>query len=417
MRRSVSNDLSELDPEIAQRALDRIDNERLVRFTRELVRVNSVNPNLAQGSSEAPAVDFLAEASREAGLRVSVEEVVPGRPNFLGVLPGERDEIALVFLGHTDTVPPLGMRDPLSGEIEEDAIWGRGSVDMKGGLAASLHALFALAASGVRLRKSVAVSAVIDEESEHRGAYALEQGGFRAESCIVTEPSDLRLVLGCKGTAPIRIGFEGVLAHGSNPWLGVNAIEKACRAVLALFEMEPKAVHIPELGLEVRGSVNVGIIEGGTQYNNVADACSVFIDRRMVPGETQAGCVEEIEALLDRLAAVDPEFKFEVEISRPDWRWEPIKRRGLNPAYTPASASVARALRAAHRHLHGEEAALGYTNGYLDMDFVVNGLGIPTVNYGPGEAARAHTSEERLRLDQLLAAAGVYTLAALQLAA
>jgi len=402
--------------EIAEKALACVADDTIIRFTQDFIRINSVNPNLDPGSSEAAAVDYLAQACREAGLQVTIEEIVPGRPNLYCVLPGIQAGIGLAFLGHTDTVPFLGMHDPLSAEIQDGYIWGRGGVDMKGGVAASLQALLALARSGVRLRKGVALWAVIDEESEHRGAYALEQGQFQADACIVTEPSDLRLLLGCKGTAPVRIDLEGVLAHGSNPWLGVNAIEKAARVILALERLEPKAIHIPELDMRVQGSVNVGVIRGGTQYNNVADSCSLFLDRRMAPGETQASILAEINQLLGTLAAEDPKFKARAEISRPDWHWGPIIRRGLNPAYTPLGSPVVAALQAAYRHLMRKDITLGYTHGYMDMDFTVNGLGIPTINFGPGETAYSHTANERLRITELLAATRVYILAALSLA-
>lgn len=405
-----------MNPEYARKVLECVQDERVTRFTQDFIRINSVNPNLEAGSSEANAVDFLADACRKAGVQVTLEEVVPGRPNLYCVLPGEEDGIGLSFLGHTDTVPFLGMKDPLSGGIENGYIWGRGGVDMKGGVAASVQAIIALAQSGVRLRKGVAVWAVIDEESEHRGAYALEQGKFSADACIVTEPSNMHLLLGCKGTAPIRIDFTGVLAHASNPWLGVNAIEMASRVVLALTKLEPKQVYLRELDMTIRGSLNVGVIRGGTQYNNVADACSLFLDRRMVPGETQGSVLAEIDHLLSQFAAEDPQFKARAEISRPDWHWEPIRERGLNPAYTPAVSQVAQAVQTAYRSLFEEDVALGYTHGYMDMDFTINGLNIPTVNFGPGETKFAHTVDERLGVSDLLAATRVYAMTALQLA-
>jgi acetylornithine deacetylase/succinyl-diaminopimelate desuccinylase family protein len=405
-----------MDPDMLAKALQAVDDDQVVRFTQEFIRINSVNPNLGEGPGEREAAEFLAEACRREGLQVKLEEAAPGRPNFYCVLPGAEAGIGLSFLGHTDTVPYLGMKDPLSAEIQAGYIWGRGGVDMKGGVAASVQALIALARSKVRLRKGVAVWAVIDEESEHRGGYALEQGRFQAEACIVTEPSDMRLLLGCKGTAPVRIDFTGVLAHGSNPWLGVNAIEMASRVVLALGKLEPQKIYIPELDMTIQGSVNVGVITGGTQYNNVADSCSLFLDRRMAPGETQASVLAEIDLLLAELAAQDPKFKGRAEISRPDWHWDPIRQRGLNPAYTPASSPVAQAVQQSFRQLKGKEVTLGYTHGYMDMDFTVNGLGIPTVNFGPGETKYAHTVDERLGVDDLLGATRLYVLAALQMA-
>jgi acetylornithine deacetylase/succinyl-diaminopimelate desuccinylase family protein len=391
-----------------------LDDDEIVGFTQEFVRINSVNPNLESGSSEEEAVQFLAEACKKEGLQVKIKEVAPGRPNLYAVLPGEQEGTGLAFLGHTDTVPFLNMQDPLSAEIKDGYLWGRGGVDMKGGVAASVQALIALARSGVRLKKGVALWAVIDEESEHRGAYALEEEGIEADYCIVTEPSDMRLLLGCKGTAPIRIDLTGVLAHGSNPWLGVNAIDKAAKVILALQSLEPEKIHIPELDMTIQGSMNVGVIQGGTQYNNVADHCSMFLDRRMAPGETQAKVLAEINEILDSLAAEDPDFKGSAEISRPDWHWEKIIARGLNPAYTRPGNPIVGFVQQAYGELFGKEVELGYTNGYMDMDFTVNGPGIPTINFGPGEPKFAHTIDERLRVDQLLAATRLYVLVAQQ---
>ncbi len=396
-------------------ALSSISDDALIRFTQDLIRINSVNPNLEAGSNEAEVVDFISRVCRQAGLQVTIEEVALGRPNLYCLLPGEEDGIGLALLCHTDTIPFLGMRNPLSGDIQNGYIWGRGSVDMKGGLSASIYALLALARSGIKLRKGLAVWAVIDEESEHRGAYVLEQAKFHADACIVTEPSDLNLLLGCKGTAPLRIDVEGVLAHGSTPWLGVNAIEKAAKIILALTRFKPKSIFIPELNMCVQGSVNIGVIQGGTQYNNVADFCSFFLDRRMVPGETQASVLTEINQILETLSDEDPQLKARVSISRPDWHWEPITRRGLNPAYTPPDSPLVAALQESYRKITGREITLGYTNGYMDMDFTVNGLGIPTVNFGPGETALSHSINERLRISDLLVATRVYILTALYL--
>lgn len=408
--------LTEFNPVLVDKVFKAIGDDGVIRFTQDLVRINSINPNLAPGSTEAEVAHLIAERCREAGLEVWTREIVKDRPNVVCVLEGESSEIGLLFLGHTDTVPVLGMADPFSAEVSGGYLWGRGCVDMKGGLAAAVQATLALARSGVPLKKSVAIAATIDEESEHRGAFALAEEGLHADYCIVPEPSNNDLLLGCKGTAPIRIDFTGVLAHGSNPWLGVNAIQKAAVAIQALSELKFKELEIAELGAVIRGTMNIGVIQGGSQYNNVADKCSLFLDRRMVPGETQESCLAEIRSLLDRLAREDPQFRAAAEISRPDWHWEKIRRRGLNPSYTPVASPVAQAIRSAHRQVYGAEIKLGYTNGYMDMDFMVNGLGIPTINYGPGEPGESHTPHERLRIDQLLASTRVYALAALQLA-
>ena len=386
-----------------------LDDQEVLEFTQKLVQIPSVN------GEEAAAADLIAGTCERAGLRVHMRDVYDGRPNVLAIWPGESDAIGLLFHGHTDTVPFLDMRDPTSGELADGYIWGRGSVDQKGGLAAAVMALLALARSETRLQKGVAVAAVIDEESEHRGSMALVDDGLQADCAIVTEPSDLRLLVAHKGTAPIRIRFTGVLAHGSNPWVGVNAVEMAARTIMALKELELRSVELPGIGT-MRASFNVGLIQGGTAYNNVADSCTLWLDRRMVPGETQAMALAEVNEVLARLAADDPTFKAETEIARPDWKWDRIRERGLNPSLTSPDSPVARAVAAAHQAVTGEAVDIGFTHGYNDGDFLVNDLGIPTVNYGPGEGFRSHTVEEQLRIDHLLTATRVYLYTALLIA-
>jgi acetylornithine deacetylase/succinyl-diaminopimelate desuccinylase family protein len=386
-----------------------INDQELVDLAADLIRFASpVGEEQALGR-------HLASYLAAMGLVVSVREVDRGRSNILAVLPGgEQDHVGLLFHGHMDTIPFLHMADPLSGEIIEGHIWGRGSVDQKGGLAAAIAAIQALSESRVPLRKGVALAAVVDEESEHRGSYALAEDGIKADLAIVTEPSDLQLMIGHKGTVPARITVHGRQAHGSTPWLGTNAIEHAARVVDALARLESKSLEVPGIG-RIQGSVNIGLIQGGTAYNNVPDRCDIYLDRRTVPGEDQASVLTEIQAILDDLAAADPKFSARVQIDRPDWTWPAIKARGLNPAVTLGETPLTRVLAAAHEQVTGQALEVGYYNGYLDMDFLVNDLSIPTVNYGPGADELSHTDEERLDVSQLLAAARVYALAAWKL--
>jgi acetylornithine deacetylase/succinyl-diaminopimelate desuccinylase-like protein len=216
--------------------LSTLDDREIITFTQQLIQTASVNGN------ELAAAIFLANVMEQAGLQVSVCEVQPGRPNVIGILAGELAQVGLAFHGHTDTVPFYNMPDPLSGCIMDGSIWGRGSVDQKGGLGAAVLAVLALAKTGVRPKKSLAILAVIDEESEHRGSYVLAESGFQADCAITTEPSDLQLLVANKGTAPIRIDFTGVLAHGSNPWLGVSAIEMAAKTILKVKQLPLREV-------------------------------------------------------------------------------------------------------------------------------------------------------------------------------
>jgi len=383
--------------------------DEVVRFAQAIIRQPSVT------GQEGELGRFLAGYLEKLGLQVELQEVAPGRYNVLAVLPGDDPLLGLLFHAHMDTVPAGAMSHPLSGEIMDGHIWGRGAVDQKGGLAAAVMALEAIARSGRRLKRSLGLAVVVDEESEHRGSMALVQQDLRARQAVVTEPSGLRLVIGCKGTLPFQIRVRGQAAHGARPWLGVNAIHQAMRVVSALEELEYPECSVPGYG-PVRGSLNLGVIQGGRAYNIVPDECLLWFDRRTVPGEEPAAVLGQVQEVLDRLREASPAVESELTVARPDWSWEPIRRRGLQPALTPAGAPIRDLVARHHAAVVGSAAEVYFTDGYNEMDFLINDLGIPTVQYGPGDSSLCHTDEERLSIAQLLDATRVYIGLALEAA-
>ena len=150
--------------EVRDKVLNELRDEEIIAFAQEMIRFESRNGH------EGPIARWLADEFRAMGLQVTVDDVHDGRLNVIAVLPGAEERIGLLFHGHTDTVPFLNMENPLSGEIIDGYIWGRGSCDQKGGLAGAIMALKAIVRAGIPLGKGVAVAAVIDEESEHRGS-------------------------------------------------------------------------------------------------------------------------------------------------------------------------------------------------------------------------------------------------------
>ncbi len=385
--------------------------DEVVGFAQTIIRQPSVT------GEEGVLGRFLGRALEGFGLRVELQEVAPERYNVLAVLPGDDPALSLLFHAHIDTVPFAAMSNPLSAKIQDDHIWGRGSVDQKGGLAAAVMALAAIARSGVRLRSSLGLALVVDEEAEHRGSMALVERGLQARQAVVTEPSGLRLVIGCKGTLPFQIRVRGKKSHGCRPWLGINAIHQALRVMQALEDVEYPEYDVPGYG-KVRGSLNLGVIEGGQAYNIVPDECSLWFDRRTVPGEAQEAVLEGLQAILDRLAEDgDPPVESLLRVARPDWNWDPIRRRGLWPAVTPAGARLRELVAQQHLAVVGQPVETYFTDGYNEMDFLINDLGIPTVQYGPGDSRLCHTDEERLSVPQLLDATRVYVRLALAAAA
>ncbi|MEW6549465.1 MAG: M20/M25/M40 family metallo-hydrolase [Spirochaetota bacterium] len=374
---------------------------------------------------EGPIASYLKDRLAALGCRVRVHEAAPERFNVYAELgpgwgsgldsmpsPGaSRDRPALLFHGHIDTVPPHGMEDPFVPRIEAGQVYGRGSVDQKGGIAAVLAAVESLIDSGAALRRTLALAFVIDEESEHRGSMALREMGVQADFGVVTEPTGLRLGVGCKGTAPILVHVQGRAAHGCRPWLGENAVLAGMEIAQALMAMEMPSALLDGIG-EARGSINLGKIEGGRAYNIVADTCDIWFDRRTLPGETQWTVLEEFKETIKACEA-STRTKVSAAIARPDWNWEPIRQRGLLSACTAMGDPSLERLRDAIRSVTGEEPAAFFTDGYQEMDFLINDLGMNAIQYGPGDSSLCHTDGEHLDIAQLEACAKVYAAMAL----
>lgn len=385
----------------------------VVELARSLVSIPSVF------GDEGALGRFLADWLTQAGLSVHVTEVAPGRHNVLAIVPSthSRDhgvaagddgqELGLLFHAHLDTTPAHGMKDAFSGRLDNGFLWGRGSVDQKGGLAAAAAALADYRQSGAGPTAPIGLVAVVDEESEHRGSMALARSGLRAKRAIVTEPSALRVVVGCKGTVPLRVRVHGRAAHGCRPWLGINAIEKAMDVARAILDQECTETQLPGLSV-VRGSINLGVMQGGVAYNIVPDCCELWFDRRTIPGESQTVVLGQVRSLLEALQAKDPALRAEAEIARPDWHWPPIMQRGLKPTLTPIDSGIIEWVSEHHERIKGSPPERYFTDGYNEMDFLINDMAIPTVQYGPGDPQLCHSDEESLDISQLLCCTRVY---------
>ncbi len=369
---------------------------------KKLISIQSVTGN------EKELAIYLEKRFRSIGCRTELYEAAPGRFNVTAVL-GRDDskQPGLLFHGHLDTVAAFKMKDPFSPYESDGYIHGRGSVDQKGGIAAVIAAFEAIADSGDTLKKPVCFVGVIDEESEHRGSMALKSMGISAEYAVVTEPTGLKLGIGCKGTAPIRITVKGKAAHGCRPWLGINAIQIAMDITRDILNEDLTECYIDGIG-KVKASWNLGKIEGGDAYNIVAEGCSIWFDRRLVPGETQEQVREEVNRIINKYLRLS-DVSVKVEIARPDWNWEPIKKRGLLPALTNLNSGIVEYMKKSHKIVMSEDPLVFFTDGYQEMDFLVNDLGIESIQYGPGDSSLCHTVNEKLSISDLLISAEIYT--------
>jgi acetylornithine deacetylase len=350
----------------------------VVELTSALVAIDSVNPALELGGpGEAAAAAFVADWARHAGLDVDLLEEAPGRPSVLVRAPGSGGGRSLLLAGHLDTVGPGAMDDPLEPRIDGDRLRGRGSYDMKAGVAAALVACREVAAAD--LAGEVVVAAVADEEHASIGVREA-LGELRADAAIVTEPTEMEVVIAHKGFAWFELEVSGRAAHGSRPHLGVDAIVKSGPVLTALGELDERLGerHHPLLG---RGSVHASLIEGGRDLATYPDRCTVSVERRTLPGEGREEVERELEALLEGCREADPALE--------------VSARTLlvrEPLETSESEPIVSIVRDAAQGLLGSRPPVSGASFWADSAFI-SAAGIPTVLFGPSGAG-AHAEEE-----------------------
>jgi acetylornithine deacetylase len=272
----------------------------------ELVAIESINPELgAGGSGEMELARFVAEWCDRAGLETTLSEPAPGRANVVAVARGTGDGRSLLLNAHMDTVGVAGMEDPFTPRLDGGRLYGRGAQDMKGSLAACM-----LAAAEARrrgLRGDVVLTAVADEEFASVGTEAVA-ASLRADAAIVTEPTDLRVAVAHRGFVHLEIETVGRAAHGSRPDLGIDAIAKMGRVLVGIEELDGRLRADPTHRHLGSGSVHASLVEGGQEYSSYPARCVVQAERRTIPGESVELAVGEIQEILDRTAASDPDF-------------------------------------------------------------------------------------------------------------
>jgi acetylornithine deacetylase len=365
-----------------------------------LVAVDSVNPSLVPGGAgERAAAAHVAGWAREAGLDVEVLERTPGRPSVVVRARGTGGGRSLLLCGHLDTVTVEGMRDPRP-RLEGDRYHGRGAYDMKAGVVAALLACHEAAALG--LAGDVVVAAVADEEHASLGVQEVLEH-VRADAAIVTEPTELEVVVAHRGFVWAEIEVTGVAAHGSRPHLGVDAIVKSGPVLSGIGALDAAlgARTHPLLG---RGSVHASLIRGGEELSSYPARCVTGIERRTLPGETGADIEAELAALLDRCRAADPALVAE---QRTLLVREPF-------AIDPGDPLVGVVRDAAAATL-GAPPPVSGASYWADAAFIA-AAGIPTVLFGPaGEGA--HAAEEWVSVESTAAVARTLVAVARELCA
>ena len=365
----------------------------LVALLADLVAIPSVNPmgreRTGTDYGERGIADYVAAYLRRHGVDCEVDEVVPGRPNVIGRIDAGAPATILLE-AHLDTVHVDTMTiPPFTPEVRRGRLYGRGSCDTKGSLAAFLFAACGMLAQGKKPGVNVVLAAVADEEYQFTGALHAVARGLKADFGIAGEPTQLHIVRAHKGVTRWKIVTRGLSAHSAYPTRGKNAIYTMGRILTRLEDYALELGQEPPHPLLGPPSLSVGVIEGGQAVNIVPDTCVIEIDRRTLPGES----IESVLAPVRRLLKEIPGW----EIVPPHLAVEPMEVPRASRAVALIEESVA--------HVTGTATVEGAN--YATDAGIYNRAGIPTIVFGPGDIAHAHTHNESIDLAELHAASSI----------
>lgn len=402
-----------------------------IAFLQGMIRIPTINP---PGRSYPECAQFIGNHLSSLGYQVQYQEVTQSdiatlapygedmpRTNVIGRLPGAQVRPVLHFNGHMDVVPvgPGWSTDPFGGEVRAGRVYGRGTSDMKGGLAAQVYAVEAIRRAGLRLQGSIEQSAVVDEEStgnRNAGMGLLVERGFisreHTDYVVITEPLNVdNICLGHRGAIWGEITTFGSPSHGSTPERGVNAVEH-----MASFIKEATTTLKPRLQQRLNAypvvpasassaSLSFNTISGGTNVNSVPDQCTVAFDRRLVMDETLDDARSELHTILEHMVASVAGFRYEYK-----------ERYATLPTWVSAETPLVHAFHDAVQTVLRSEPAYVCSPGSDDQRFVVHNAGIEQcIVYGPGEIIQTHNIDESLAISDLVAAIKVMAIAAANL--
>lgn len=365
-----------------------------------LVACPSVNPGdrcpIEPPYGEGPLAALLADLLRGWGAEVRVWEIAPGRPNLVATFRGADPARSLMFEAHTDTVQVSDMTiAPFTPEVRDGRLFGRGATDTKGSMAAMLLGIRRVLDEDGRMPVTVHVASACDEELGARGARQLIGNGFRPDVAVVGEPTDLAICHAHKGTMRWCIRTRGVAVHSSAPDRGVNAIYHMARVIRLIESEVVPMLHTRRHPLLGEATISVGTIQGGTQPNVVPAACTIEVDRRLLPNEDREAVTADLRARLERLKAEEPRLQVDVEATQ---YYEPLDVALDSAPCRLAAVACTRAL--------GE--ARFVTAPWASNAGVFAAVGIPCVLFGPGSIRQAHTKDEFIELAEVARAVDVY---------
>ena len=348
-----------------------INRDYLIEQMQTLVRIDSVNPDLELGANgEAEVGRYIADELARIGIDPIVQEVETDRSNVIGILQGSGTGRSILLNAHMDTVGVTGMSEPFSGEIRDGKLYGRGAYDMKASIAAMLAVMKGLVDADVQLAGDVLFTTVIDEEYGSKGMDHLVTQ-YKADAAILTEPTDLRVCCAHRGFAWIEIKTKGQAAHGSRYAEGIDANMHMGRVLVEIEKYSQDLIKREGHPLLGPPSIHVPLIQGGISQAVYSPFCRIELERRTIPDESLADVVADIQAIVDRLSAADPQFDATVNafFSR-------------NPYEIDPSAEIVKVVKDATTEILSAEPDIIGEKFWMDSALLAD-AGIETVIIGP----------------------------------
>ena len=365
----------------------------------ELVRRPSVNP---MGRTDIPpellyesrVTDFWEAQLRALGVSVERQEVLPGRCNLVAQYAPPNPPFSLLFEAHQDTVPVDGMViDPFAATIRDGKLYGRGACDVKAGGVAMFAAFARLVREKPVGSAAVTLAFTVDEEHTFLGVQHLMQSGVTADFAVVAEPTGLDIVRAHKGVVRWQLETTGVACHSSTPEKGVSAVYRMAKVLAGVEEFAARLQQSRKDEWLGAATLSVGMIAGGVSPNTVPDRCVIDIDRRLLPGESAADAVAELDAFLRTFPGCDFPFT-----TRPPYLACPSLAPTGGEAFVTRLGDAINGANRSHRVVgmpYGTDASS------------VQAAGVPAVVFGPGDIAQAHTKDEWVELAEVDKAAEI----------
>jgi succinyl-diaminopimelate desuccinylase len=367
------------------------------------------------GATELAVARYVEQWLRNEGFEIEVHEVAPGRPNVLAMYGDKTAGPTLLLEGHTDVVtegdPAQWTHAPFGADLVDGRIYGRGTADMKSGLAAAMIAAAALKRSGTRLGGRLIVGALVDEEGDMIGARHLAQSPIGAEltAAIICEPEQNELCLEQRGVVWARVTAHGRMAHGAMPEAGVNPITALGALLREAPSLERRLRRLCERSRYLRPptvtpTVVQAPVQGVPQSNVIPSTAHATLDIRLTPGPDAAAVAKEIDEACRRAMEACPDARVE---------WQPVNGFRL-ATRVERSEPLARAMAWAVRRVTGKPPRYGGVPGSTDGTILRMMLGIPIVTCGPGNRLIPHQADEYVEVTEVVDAARIYVASAMR---